>query len=864
MAADSTACDTLADLVRRAPGRAASSAALHTLHELATHGDPAAGVAMSRLVARALGFGEDTPGLLTARSPVEVSRAADVAPVVRAYAAAFLPRDLMASPEHVGSAPAAEHGFAEFQALVRRDAPIRHEALKALLLRAFADMCQAGGGNQPAVLPRGPRMVVLDQILTGARVVDGHGTADSKFEFGRAGILRMPGIGALYGVFFHEVGHHVVDHHQPELDLLPPATGPESTQQHLIRVMPILLDDGTPLASGRRLVEELAEVLPDLVAAAHRPQATAPLAHRLPDGLSIMCTISPLGDGNAYTHVSLTDAGGPLDLEVALPLALAVVRLLGVDPTTVVLAQSARGVFHLGFVGTAPETDQVRRRAAAHGAEPWEPLEAEAAEWYGDLASAGRVGRTQLDVPYILGLAERSATAHGPDPENAQRDLGIRAGVARMPELPPISDEVRAELLRVAVRCGDPVMLERVCTPGVEAADPDLPLIGSSLFAVRADDGCTYFGPNVDDLLAVLAVLRARGFDVDRAATDGPSLLTDAAGRGPDLVRRLLALGLDPARPDGTGRTPLSRAAEYGDAEVIALLLDAGAPIDGPDKDGATALHQATTTGNAAALELLLARGADVNARSGDRRTALMLAPSPAEVRRLWEAGAELEAADTAGSTPLITAARRGESEVVRALLEIGADVGATTDRGASALHIAAEQPSWRPVPELIDLLVEAGAEIDEETDEGLTPLHSAAAVRSDQAIERLVAFGADVSARDRHGRTPLLLAADGRKRNGAGIEATTRSLRLLADAGADVNASDDDGATALLLATFGTDADPVDVLLSLGADPAAGDHHGVTPLGNARRQKHDEMVSKLRAADARDLPDAGSPGDHP
>ena len=103
----------------------------------------------------------------------------------------------------------------------------------------------------------------------------------------------------------------------------------------------------------------------------------------------------------------------------------------------------------------------------------------------------------------------------------------------------------------------------------------------------------------------------------------------------------------------------------------------------------------------------------------------------------------------------LLEAVKRGDAERVRELLDRGADPNARDERGWTPLHYAAE----RGRADVARLLLDEGARVDAEDGEGLTPLHFAAEAGSPEAVKLLVERGADVSARDVHGRTPLRLA---------------------------------------------------------------------------------------------------------
>jgi ankyrin repeat protein len=175
-------------------------------------------------------------------------------------------------------------------------------------------------------------------------------------------------------------------------------------------------------------------------------------------------------------------------------------------------------------------------------------------------------------------------------------------------------------------------------------------------------------------------------------------------------------------------------------------------------------------------------------------------------------AAALLMGATLLSGTPLVDAARRGEVELVRSMLDDGADVNAAQGDGLTALHASAE----RGHVEIARLLIAAGADLDAETRIGhYTPLHLAGRGGHGHVVLALAEAGADVSrATSNTGVTPLHLAA-----SAVGGEP---AVATLLDHGAAVNAREASaGQTPLMFAAAYDRAAAVRELLSRGADPA-------------------------------------------
>jgi hypothetical protein len=156
----------------------------------------------------------------------------------------------------------------------------------------------------------------------------------------------------------------------------------------------------------------------------------------------------------------------------------------------------------------------------------------------------------------------------------------------------------------------------------------------------------------------------------------------------------------------------------------------------------------------------------------------------------------------------LAAAARNGDIDEARKHVAAGADVNAPEADGTSPLLWAAYQSS----PELVGLLLEAGADPNAPNDFGVTPLLQAARYGDTATITALLKGGAGLEVAGRDGETPLMAAAR------AGSVA---AVKLLLDSGADPNAAEAlEDQTALMWASAEGHAAVVDALLTAGADP--------------------------------------------
>jgi uncharacterized protein len=156
----------------------------------------------------------------------------------------------------------------------------------------------------------------------------------------------------------------------------------------------------------------------------------------------------------------------------------------------------------------------------------------------------------------------------------------------------------------------------------------------------------------------------------------------------------------------------LLHAVAAGDVEAARAILTGGADCNVRDSDGATALMLAARGGGLALVNLLLEFGADANARDGRGWGPLAFAVYNADldrgfpdvVRALVDAGADIEAPIGYGVRPLMLAAGYGETPTVEILLKAGADVTAKNDGGLTALMMVKE----KFYVDVINLLYEA------------------------------------------------------------------------------------------------------------------------------------------------------------
>ncbi|CAH0054474.1 unnamed protein product [Clonostachys solani] len=210
--------------------------------------------------------------------------------------------------------------------------------------------------------------------------------------------------------------------------------------------------------------------------------------------------------------------------------------------------------------------------------------------------------------------------------------------------------------------------------------------------------------------------------------------------------------------PSEEGYTPLLAAIERRCANIVSLLLEAGANCNAEDNQGRRALHHATAEGDESIVLLLIKGGADFNAQDKQGRRALHYATTKGHdsiAFLLIRSGADCNAQDKQGRRALHYAAAEGYDSIASLLIEGGADHNAQDEEGRRALHDASAQGNAT----IVSLLLNYKADCNAEDNEGRRALHDASTQGQSAIVTLLFKNGAMVNPRDKDRKTPLQLA---------------------------------------------------------------------------------------------------------
>ena len=207
------------------------------------------------------------------------------------------------------------------------------------------------------------------------------------------------------------------------------------------------------------------------------------------------------------------------------------------------------------------------------------------------------------------------------------------------------------------------------------------------------------------------------GADPNAATTAGLTPLHQAAARGNlDMAKELVQAGAEVNAMAKNGRTPIFYAAARGKASTVSFLLDKKAEINLADEDGMTPLILAAGSGNAALVKhLVLNKRANFAATAKDGTTALIAgAKTPEIVKFLAGKMPNVNGTDPDGNTVLHLCAATADEETIRQLLYRGAKEDIPNKKGETPLLLAARAGNFDVVKRLLNMNAKVTPEIVE------------------------------------------------------------------------------------------------------------------------------------------------------
>jgi ankyrin repeat protein len=368
------------------------------------------------------------------------------------------------------------------------------------------------------------------------------------------------------------------------------------------------------------------------------------------------------------------------------------------------------------------------------------------------------------------------------------------------------------EHMHLAAAIGDSLRLRSFLSGHVDARD---------------EQGWTalYFAAAYGHLRCMNMLLDAKA-DVNLVLNGGTSIMVASHAGHLDVVNALIEARAHVNIISKAGQTALHLACLHPmNHPTVATLLAAGAFVDVPGVV-APPLTTASSTNAIESMKLLITAGADVNGSGYDAKpliAATVHGNLPA-AQLLLDAKADVKSVEGLKSS-LFRAVQTGNVKMAKLYISAGADVNmrfSLNNLPLTCLHQIAAQCWTRersgiwdtaPIdyPGVFQVFIDAKADVSPRGHYGITPLSTAVSKNNVEAVNALVAAGANVNDADDNDFTPLMVAA--------GVDSLGAVTALIA-AGADVNyMNSNDGFTALMSAVHRTHVSVVSALVAAGAD---------------------------------------------
>lgn len=436
---------------------------------------------------------------------------------------------------------------------------------------------------------------------------------------------------------------------------------------------------------------------------------------------------------------------------------------------------------------------------------------------------------------YYRGIGEKSVLhySHRFSNQRTAREL-----VAQQPNLLELQDEDGDTAIAYCVFWGKYAMLECILDMG---ADPTMKVSSDRrdsplLVAARLGQ---------QECVQILLQRKVHPDAAGREQSRTPLLFAAMYGHM-EICQLLLKHGADPnhasinppilshiIREDGPDRTP----------DIINLLLDEGCQVDTKDKNGETALFDAVRSRRLPFVQFLVDRGAEINVWAQEWCPLFAATQVGGDICKLLiERGAKLDTQSSSGTTALMLAVANEHADIVSLLLSRNVPLDPVLrEYGHTALLMAASIGN----EEIIRMLMDAGANAKLQTNQGLGPVHLAVENGSLRALfeypKRI-----DLDHKLRSGETALI-------RSLQSPPAPLDNIKLLINAGPDLNAVSESGYTALCVAVIANHMSALSLLLKQpGIDINAGTSwSNGAPLHAACRLRNMEMIELLLQCNA-------------
>ncbi len=328
-----------------------------------------------------------------------------------------------------------------------------------------------------------------------------------------------------------------------------------------------------------------------------------------------------------------------------------------------------------------------------------------------------------------------------------------------------------------------------------------------------------------------------------------------------EMAELLLQSGAPVDELDERDRTPLSSACETGMKDIARLLIRHGADVNARNTNGESALGWACLNCHLDVAKFLIKKGATVDIRDMHDETPLFWAARDCDeriARILIDNGADVNALNKQRNTPLFVVAetrmtpnayktgwvyswepRNEPGPVCNLLIDRGADINAVDSYGRTPLWISIYDGRY----DVARLLIAQRPNVNTRSEGGRSPLSCAVSFGDAAITELLLQNGADPNLGDSYALLPLHEVV---------YLQNVDKCMLLIEHGAETNARDKNGSTPLHCAAYYGNADMCMLLVENGAEVNIEDCGGLTPIDIATRRGHQSVVDMMMQKGAR------------
>lgn len=288
---------------------------------------------------------------------------------------------------------------------------------------------------------------------------------------------------------------------------------------------------------------------------------------------------------------------------------------------------------------------------------------------------------------------------------------------------------------------------------------------------------------------------------------------------------------------DSDGNTPLITAITVdASQEKIQYILSLTEEVNARNSAGNTALYITVLKNRKSIGEKLLAKNADIFSTNNKNNSPLSQALKNPQVMEWLITSKTIKDTDGIGNTALHYATEWGLENAVETLITKGANKEAKNANGETPIFSACKNNK----PEIISLLAKKGCKINVRDNLGSTPLHVAVRWGNINAAEQLISLGINIDAQNVTGKTPLAEAVLGGK---------PEIAKMLLSKGANPNTSDINGRTILMDAVKAKNTKTISMLLEYNANPQAQDLNGRNSYHEAALTEDENVINLIRNA---------------